>query len=143
MKYAYSIKTTRVKETDFPYAGNKITGAGDVVNFAHALQNADIEKFICLYLDAQNKIICLQMQTGTVNQANVYPREIMKHALLSNTCALILVHNHPSGNTKPSPEDEAITRRIKEAAKLFDIKVLDHIIITENSYLSFQEAGLI
>jgi DNA repair protein RadC len=143
MKYAYSLKTERVKEPDFPYHNEKITRAEDVFNFVRKLQDSDIEKLITLYLDAQNKIICVQIQTGTINQAAPYPREIFKHALLCSAVGIALVHNHPSNNITASPEDKSFTFKIKEAAKLFDIKFLDHVIIGEDQFLSFQEAGLL
>ena len=79
--YAYSIKTTRVKEKDFPYNGQRITCTNDLINFARALQDSDIEKFLVIYLDAQNSVIGIQVMNGTVNQAVVYHREVVRHAL--------------------------------------------------------------
>ncbi len=93
-KYAYSLKTERIKETDFPYHGEQVTATRELLHFVHRLQDSDIEKFLILYLDAQNKLVGVQVIPGTVNQAVVYPREVFKHALLSGgTCAIILVHN--------------------------------------------------
>ena len=85
-KYAYSLKTERVKEKDFPYAGEQITSTSELLNFVHKLQDSDIEKFLVLYLDAQNQLVCVQIIQGTVNQAVIYPREVFKHALLSGAC---------------------------------------------------------
>ena len=139
---AYSIKTSRVKEPDFPYAGQQITCTSELVEFAKSLQNADIEKMLTLYMDAQNHVICIQMTTGTVNYAVAYPREIIRHALLTGAVAIILIHNHPSGDVKPSDADIRITRTIQEAAKLLEINVLDHIIIGEKRFCSFREEGI-
>jgi len=139
--YAYSIKTTRVRETDFPYNGRKITCTSDVLDFAKSLQEADTEKFLSIYLDAQNQIICIQIMNGTVNQTVVYVRELLRHALMAGACAIILVHNHPSGALRPSPEDIQITRLTTEIAMQLGIKVHDHIIITENGFYSFLEEG--
>jgi len=142
--YAYSIKTSRVKEKDFPYEGQSITCTSELVAFAKSLQDSDVEKMLSVYLDAQNRVICLQVMNGTVNQAVVYPREIIRHALLSGACAVILVHNHPSGVVRPSEADIRVTKTIQEAAKLLDIMVHDHIVIGENNrFFSFREQGLI
>jgi len=104
--YAYSIKTSRVKEPDFPYHGQILTCTTDVVDFVKSLQDSDVEKMLVLYLDAQNKLICIQITTGVVNQAVVYPREVLRHGLLVNACGMILVHNHPSNNLKPSDREK-------------------------------------
>lgn len=114
MKYAYSIKTTKVKEKDFPYEGQQITCTSDLVKFARDLHDSDIEKMLVVYLDAQNKIICIKVDKGTVNQAVVYPREIIHHALIANASALILIHNHPSGNKRPSDADKNDCRNGKD-----------------------------
>ena len=140
---AYSIKTSRVKEPDFPYYGTALTCSGDVIKFVKDLQNADIEKMVVLYMDAQNKIISIQVCKGTVNQAAIYPREILRHALLLGVSSIILTHNHPSGNTSPSEADIHLTRTLKTGAAIFDMQILDHIIIGESSYCSFKEDGII
>ncbi len=143
MKYAFSIKTTRIKEKDFPYDGRQISGTGDLVEFAKALPDSDIEKMLCVYLDAQNKITGIKVDTGTVNQCAVYPREVIRHALLSNAVAMILIHNHPSGCPRPSAEDMRITRIIRETAKNLDILVHDHLILCGEQFLSMREEGFI
>jgi DNA repair protein RadC len=142
MKYAYSLKTERVKEKDFPYNGEQLTCTAELISFVHRLQDSDIEKMIVIYLDAQNKLCGILPIMGTINQAAVYPREVLKHALLSGACALILCHNHPSGVTKPSDADMRITKHIQEAAKYIDVLVHDHVIIGGNQFLSFREEGL-
>ncbi|MDQ5987896.1 MAG: hypothetical protein CSYNP_03644 [Syntrophus sp. SKADARSKE-3] len=142
-QYAYSIKTSRVKEPDFPYEGRSISCTSELLDFARSLRDSDIEKMLALYLDAQNRIICIQIATGTVNQAVVYPREIIRHALLAGSSAIILMHNHPSGYTRPSDADIRLTKTIREAAQFLDIVVHDHIIIgSENRFFSFREEGL-
>ena len=94
------------------------------------------EEFHCLFLDNQHALIkheCLF--TGTIDGASVYPREVIKRALQLNAAALIFAHNHPSGICTPSQADISITKKLKDAANLFDIRVLDHIIIGGiNSY---------
>ena len=88
------------------------------------------EEFHCLFLDNKHALIkheCLF--TGTIDGASVYPREVIKRALQLNAAALIFAHNHPSGNCEPSQADKDITKKLKDAASLFDIRVVDHIII--------------
>ncbi len=142
-KYAYSLKTVRIRETDFPYHGEQITSTSELLQFVRRLQDSDIEKFLILYLDAQNKLIYVHVILGTVNQAVVYPREVFKHALLGGACAMILVHNHPSGHPKPSEADIRLTKMIQECAKLFDILVHDHLIVAMERFFSFREEGLL
>ena len=102
------------------------------------------EHFLCLHLDGKNRIVCLDIVSiGSLNQSIVHPREVFKTALLSSAAAIILVHNHPTGDPTPSTEDITITRRLKEAGDLLGIKVLDHVIIGEGAYISFVEKGLL
>jgi DNA repair protein RadC len=80
---------------------------------------------------------------GTVNQAVVYPREIVKHCILSNACAVILVHNHPSGHVRPSEQDIRLTRSLSEVCRILDIQLHDHIIMGNGNHYSFREDGMI
>lgn len=142
MKYAYSLKTERVKEKDFPYSGEQLTCTADLVSFVQRLRDSDVEKMLVLYLDAQNQLCGVYPTTGTVNQAVVYPREVLKHTILSGASAMILVHNHPSGVTRPSDADIRLTKTIQEASRLIDVQVHDHLIVGENRFFSFREEGL-
>jgi len=142
MKFAFSLKTFRVKEADFPYHGQSITCTTELVEFARSLKDADIEKFLVLYLDAQNHVICIRVWEGTVNQCVVYPREVFRHALIAGASAVILIHNHPSGVTKPSDADIRLTRTIADAGKVFDIMIHDHTIIAGERFFSFREEGI-
>lgn len=110
----------------------------------HTLRDAKNEKFKAIFLDAKNKI--LEERTffeGTVDTSAVYPREILKEALLHNASALIFVHNHPSGDPEPSESDREITKELVFASSMMQLKVLDHIIIGNNRYFSFADRGLI
>ncbi|MEW6335564.1 MAG: DNA repair protein RadC [Thermodesulfobacteriota bacterium] len=101
------------------------------------------EEFCVIYLDAQNQIIeCETVQKGVVNQAVVYPRQVLENALKKKASAIILAHNHPSGHVRPSDADIRLTRTIQETARMLDILVHDHIIIGENRFFSFREEGL-
>jgi len=100
------------------------------------------EVFVVLLLDSSNAVKGYEvMSEGTVNQANVYPREIASKALQKGATAAIICHNHPSANLKPSNDDLRITRKIKEGLSLFDIVLLDHLIITAQGFLSFRREG--
>lgn len=101
------------------------------------------EEFCVIYLDAQNQIIaCETVQKGVVNQAVVYPRQVLENALKRKASAVILAHNHPSGHVRPSDADIRLTRTIQETARSLDILVHDHIILGENRFFSFREEGL-
>lgn len=102
------------------------------------------EIFACLYLDNRHCVIaCEELFRGTIDGASVYPREVVKRALAHNAAAVILAHNHPSGVAEPSRPDELITRRLKEALGLVDVRVLDHLVIGGAVVESFAERGLL
>ena len=100
------------------------------------------ETFCVLFLDNQNRLIASEdMFRGTLTEARVYPREVLKQALAYNAAAVILAHNHPSGVADPSAADRQLTRQLTEALSLVDIRVLDHFIVTSHGIASFAEAG--
>ena len=108
------------------------------------LRGYSYEVFACLFLDSQNRVIQLtELFRGTIDAANVYPREVAKLALQHNAAAVIFAHNHPSGISEPSIADKQITEKLKQAMALFDIRVLDHFIIGDGEPYSFAEHGLI
>ena len=95
-------------------------------------------------LDGKNRVIReVQISEGSLNQSIVHPREVFNQAVRESAAAVILIHNHPTGDPTPSREDNEITRRLKEAGDLLGIKVLDHIIIGDGAYLSFVDRGLL
>jgi DNA repair protein RadC len=103
-----------------------------------------IEQFRVLYLDRKNKLIVDEaQQEGTVDHTPVYPREVVKQALELNASAVIVVHNHPSGDPKPSRADIEMTRKIKEAAAAVNITLHDHVIVSRGGHVSFKTEGLI
>lgn len=142
IKYAYRLETKNIREKDFPYNNEDLSSAERVFNFCRTLQNLDIENLITLYLNGLNRLIGIQLVTGTVNCAVAYPREIIKHALLSGACGVIMAHNHPSGGLQFSQADITLTKRVKEACALVDIRLLDHVLIGDGR-TSMQEQGLI
>lgn len=109
-----------------------------------ALAGQPREQFRALFLDAHNRLLRDELVThGTVDHAPVYPREVVRRALEVSASSNILVHNHPSGNPEPSQADIVVTRQIVEAAKLFNIKVHDHLIVGRDGATSFRTLGLI
>jgi DNA repair protein RadC len=108
------------------------------------LRDTPHELFCCLHLDNRHRLIAFdELFRGTIDGASVHPREVVKQALARNAAAVILAHNHPSGVAEPSQADELVTRRLREALQLVDIRVLDHMIVADNGCLSFAEHGLI
>lgn len=102
------------------------------------------EEFWLAMVDNKNRVIGWeQVSKGTVDQAAVYPREVLAAALASKASGIVLVHNHPGSDPKPSLQDVEFTRRIKQAARELDIRVLDHLVVTENRYFSFQAEGML
>ena len=97
-----------------------------------------------LFLNSQNQLIQFKkMFCGTINGTSVYPREVAKAALLTNSAAVIFTHNHPSGLAKPSQADLRITKDLVQVLELIDVKVLDHVVVTTTNYTSFAEHGLL
>jgi DNA repair protein RadC len=102
------------------------------------------EVFSVIYLDSRHRVIeCQNLFRGTIDAASVHPREVVKEALRRNAAACILAHNHPSGVAEPSAADELITRKIREALGLVDIRVLDHVVVAGGGTVSFAERGLL
>lgn len=102
------------------------------------------EEFAVLFLDAQHRLI--EMKTlfrGTLSQASVYPREVVKEVLARNAGAVVLAHNHPSGLAEPSRADELLTQTLKSALQLVDVRVLDHLVVGNGRVVSFSERGLL
>jgi DNA repair protein RadC len=108
------------------------------------LADRKAEVFGCMYLDNRHRVIeTAELFQGTIDGAAVYPRVVVQQALTLNAAAVMFFHNHPSGVAEPSHADEAITRRLKDALALVDIRVLDHFIVTAGESLSFAERGLL
>lgn len=100
------------------------------------------EVFKVIFLDKKNAVIEVEnLFEGTVDKSAIYPREIVKKAIEHNASGIIIVHNHPSGNIQPSPEDEKITQQLLKATNMLQIRMLDHIIIGDNKYYSFADTG--
>jgi len=132
-----------VREDAPAWVSKRFTSAQQVFEMFYDLRLEAKEHFIALHLDGKNRIACFdRVSVGSLNQSIVNMRELFKTACLSSAAAILILHNHPTGDPTPSREDLEITRRIKEAGDLLGIRLLDHIIIGD-SYLSFAEQGLI
>lgn len=108
------------------------------------LRDLPHEVFCCFYLDNRNRLIHFEeLFRGTLDGASVHPREVVKRALELNAAALILAHNHPSGVAEPSHADEAITRRLRDALALVEIRLLDHLVVGDGECTSLAERGLL
>jgi DNA repair protein RadC len=102
----------------------------------------DRERFLALLLNAKNKLLGIEeVSTGSLSASIVHPRELFKAAILANAAAVICVHNHPSGDPSPSPEDRRITEKLRHAAEILGIPLLDHVVIGNPSYYSFADNG--
>lgn len=109
-----------------------------------AMAHEQIEQFRVLYLDRKNNLIADEVQQqGTIDHTPVYPREVVKRALVLNASALIVAHNHPSGDPKPSREDIDMTRQLKAAANALEIALHDHVVIGHGKHASFRSLGLL
>ncbi len=125
--------------------GEAIRSPADTEAFLTArLRDLPHELFCCLYLDNRHRIIHFEeLFRGTIDGTSVYPREVVKQSLAVNAAAIILAHNHPSGVAEPSQADERITRRIKAALELVDIRLLDHLIIGDGVSTSLASRGIL
>ena len=125
--------------------GEAIRSPSDTETFLMArLRDRPHEVFCCLYLDNRHRVLLFEeLFRGTIDGTSVYPREVVKQALTVNAAAIILAHNHPSGVAEPSQADERITRRVKSALELVDIRLLDHLIIGDGSSTSLASRGML
>ena len=136
-------KVTLVREGSCISGHNTIRTPEDVAAIiGPEYENAAVEAVKMLALDTKNKIIgVFDISTGSLNVSIIHPRDVFQRAILSNAASVILVHNHPSGDPTPSPEDIEVTQRMVEAGKAMDIAVLDHVVIGDGACVSLRERG--
>jgi len=125
--------------------GDTLSSPSDTRRYlASKLRDHHQEVFACLFLDNRHRIIRFEeLFFGTIDGASVYPREVVKRTLHHNAAAIIFAHNHPSGIAEPSQADRHITRQLKHALELIDVRVLDHIIIGDGEHTSLAELGML
>jgi len=128
-----------------PARAPQIHTAADVANLVRKeTGDSPVELFLVLLLTGQHRCSGVhEVHRGTLTNVEVHPADVLRVALAAAAPAIILVHNHPSGDPLPSAEDRALTRRMKEAAKLLGIVVLDHVIVTHDSFASFADTGIL
>lgn len=122
-----------------------VKGSRDIANYLQALfRDLPHEVFAVAYLNQANRINHLEIiSKGGITATIADPRIILKKAILEEAVSLVICHNHPSGNLQPSQADQELTRKLKDAAQLFDITLFDHIIVSENGYFSFADASML
>lgn len=134
-----------IKENSVLYANRKIEKPEDCyVLMKRLLDSSDREMLVVCCLNTKNEPTNISVVSiGSLNTSIVHPREVFKTAVISNSASIIIGHNHPSGDTVPSKEDINITERIKEAGNILGIKLLDHLILGDDKYLSLKEKGYV
>lgn len=148
--YATQAHETRtyIREVTARYIGTrrvsmKIREPIDVFQFVRrVIKDNSREHFVALFLDAGHKVVSYSViSTGTANSTQVHPRELFQHAVLVGACAVVVSHNHPSGELQPSEEDHRVTKHLVEAGRVLGIPVLDHVVFTEDSFQSVLNNG--
>ena len=121
-----------------------IRGPENVFELTHDIRNSNREHFLGFYLNSRSQVLRREIiSIGSLNASIVHPREVFVPAIAVSAASLVLAHNHPSGDPTPSEEDLAITRRIQEAGQLLGIELLDHVVVSRQSYASFKERRLL
>lgn len=140
----YELRVVRERRPGYGPAKMLSTSAEVYRAFCDRFQRSDREEFLLVPLDGKNRALGFHVvSVGTLTASLVHPREVYKLAILENAAAIILVHNHPSGDPTPSAEDVAITQRLKDAGELLGIRILDHVVIGDDRYVSFSDDGLL
>lgn len=140
-----ALELGRRRQGAFPQEKPVIRQSGDIANFLRArLSDLSYEVFAVVFLNRANRLNHFEIiSQGGITGTVADPRVILKKALEEGAVSIILCHNHPSGNLRPSRADEELTRKIKEAARFFDIGVVDHIIVSEQGFFSFADEGML
>ncbi|KRW82236.1 RadC family protein [Marinobacter sp. P4B1] len=141
-----SVITLAMKVLSIKHRAGRVLSKPDETRDFLRLRLADYrnEVFGCLFLDNRHRIIAVrELFQGTIDGASVYPRVVVQQAMEVNAAAVVFFHNHPSGVAEPSHADEAITRRLKDALALVDVRVLDHFVVSAGESVSFAERGLL
>ena len=135
------IRIEMLRDEGGPFYREPVRGPADVFRLlAEESRRWDREHFLSLLLDGRHRVIGLdEVSVGTATAALVHPREVFKAAIVATACGIILIHNHPSGDPNPSQEDRDITARLKEAATLMGVPLLDHIVLGDKAFFSFAD----
>lgn len=137
------LKLSIIRERGPCYREQMTTSAAVYRLMGEEASSWDRERFLAVLLNGKNRVLGLhEVSVGTLTASLVHPREVFKAAVIANAAAIIVVHNHPSGDPTPSAEDIAITHRLREAGELLGIRILDHVILGDSRYVSFSDEGL-
>lgn len=140
----FELKVVRERRPGYGRSQTMRTSVEVYEAFRARFDKADREEFLAVLLDGKNRMLGYHVVSiGSLTASLVHPREVFKAVILANAAAMIVVHNHPSGDPTPSTEDQAITRRLKQAAELLGISFLDHVVIGDARYVSFADTRLI
>ena len=144
------IQDTMIREVRIQYQPTtepafKISRPAEVAAFVRkVLYDNSREHLVALFLDGAHQVASFSVvSVGTANSAQVHPREVFQRAVSVGAVALVLAHNHPSGNVQPSEEDQRVTKRMREAGELLGIGLVDHVIVSYSAHYSFKEAGML
>jgi DNA repair protein RadC len=125
-------------------SGTRIRHPGDIFNVVRHFADRRQERFVCLSMNGAHELLKVRTVTlGLVNRTIVHPREVFADPIQDRASAIAVAHNHPSGQTTPSPEDGDVTSQLVESAKILGLRFLDHVIFTEESFYSYRQAGLL
>jgi DNA repair protein RadC len=132
-----------VREADYPYDLSTLSSPAAAAKFFRPLfEGIDREQMAVAFLDAKHRVIGVGIVSiGSLTASIVHPREVFKPAVLSNASAVLICHNHPSGVPEPSPEDISLTSRLSQAGDILGIRLLDHVILGDDSHYSFVDSG--
>jgi len=138
---AAAVRVMLIRE-ETPHYYPEISNSEDVNRLSQDMLNLDREEFRVLLLNAKHKVLGVHtVSVGSLTVSIVHPREVFKAAILANAAAIIGVHNHPSGDPTPSPEDHALTQRLAKAGSILGIQLLDHVVIGQDAMYSFADQG--
>jgi len=130
----------RFLSSSFPRSSPVLSGADVFDRYRYLLADSPVEVFLAVLLDVKNRVLReVRVSVGTLNGSLIHPREVFAPAVADRAAAIVIVHNHPSGDPRPSPEDGLVTRRLRSAGEIVGIPVLDHVIIGTCKFFSFRE----
>jgi DNA repair protein RadC len=132
-----------VREASYPYNLSTLSSSADAARFFRPLfEGLDREQMAAAFLDAKHRVIGVGVVSiGSLTASIVHPREVFKPAVLANAVAVLICHNHPSGLAEPSPEDVSLTTRLSQAGDILGIRLLDHVILGDETHYSFCDSG--
>lgn len=140
----YSTLTIKEDLPDYLTSKTRLSSAAEVFQLFRHLVKIPREAFYCLHLDNKHRILCIDaVSQGSLTASIVHPREVFTGVILSAAAAIILVHQHPSGDPTPSREDLDLTKRLKECAELLGIRLVDHVIVGDEQYVSLADRGIV